>query len=174
MTLDDLVKIGELVSALVVLVSLIYVAVQLRSNNQIAQTSGHRDIIAQFNDWYKEMEDPSLVKIIVRGARDFDELSFEDKLRFDTYIHRFMHMVEQSIYMGRDHYIPRGFYDAFIRGALAFTSYGAAKWWSQAQLTFSPDLTTIVETARQETPDTPPIWELFPTFIFAHKNEKSL
>lgn len=83
------------------------------------------------------MEDRELVEIVNRGTEDFNSLSVEEKLSFDTFIHRFLQFTEQAMYMVRDRYIPAGSYDAFVFGAIAFTSHGAGAWWSDAKLTFS-------------------------------------
>ncbi len=169
MTITELGSIGELIGAILVLVTLIYLAIQLRANNDIAKVSGHRDLIKQFNDWYREMEDQALVEILIKGSSEFSQLSSQEQLKFDSFLHRYLHICEQAAYMGRGKFIPQGSYDAFMFAAVAMTSHGAREWWNESKLTYAADFVTMIEKVREQHPDISPIWELFPSIKFVHR-----
>ena len=156
------------------LFTLIYLSIQIRATNEIAKVDGHRDLIKQFNDWYGEMRDPSLMQVVLRGSENFGELSGEEQLLFETYMHRYFHVCEQAWYMGRNKYVPAGSYDAFMDAAVALSSHGAAEWWSNAKPTFAKDFVAMIDRKRTESPDLPPLSEFLPPYMYGHKSRSDV
>lgn len=173
MTIADLGSIAELISAILVLVSLIYLAFQLRSANEIARTDGHRDLIKQFVLWYTELRDPTLMSVLLRGSEDFAQLSGSEKLIFETCLNGYFQLCEQAHYMGRDKYLPAGTYDGFMIGAVAVTSHGGEEWWKNAKVNYAKDFVDMIDQLRKEQPISRPLRELFPTYMYADEIRKN-
>lgn len=57
-----------------VLVTLVYLAIELRANNRIAKSNGHRDIIKQHTTWYSLHQNSETAVILAKGALNFFEL----------------------------------------------------------------------------------------------------
>lgn len=169
MTIAELGSIGELVGAMLVLVTLVYLSVQLRATNSIAKADGHRDLIKQFNDWYQEMGDPVLMEIVLRASEDFTSLSGAEQLRFEVFMHKYFHICEQAWYMGRDKYVPIGSYDAFMDTTVILSSHGAQDWWKNSKPAFAKDFVEMVDARRAESPEPPPLSEFLPTYVYSHK-----
>jgi len=169
-TISEMGSIGELVGALLVLVTLVYLSVQLRATNDIAKADGHRDLIKQLNEWYGEMGDANLMALLLEGSESFDKLSGADQLRFDAFVHRYFHICEQAWYMGRDRYIPAGSYDAFMDAAVAMSSHGAQVWWKNAQPTFAKDFVAMIDERRSTGPDVPPLKDFLPAYMYIYKS----
>ena len=169
MSIEQLGNIGELISAIAVLITLIYLAIQLRAMNRIAQVDGHRDLIKQLNQHYEKMKEPLLMNILLKGSEDFDALSGQEQLTFETYMHSYFHICEQAWYMGRNRYVPAGSYDAFMNAAVALSSHGALRWWQNAKPTFADDFVAMIDERRASTPELPPLREFMPTYMYGCK-----
>lgn len=122
MTIEQLGSIGELIGALLVLITLIYLSLQVRTQNAIAKADGHRDLIKQLASLTRRIIDEDLSDLIVQGWLDFDSLTHVEKNRVDNFLHEYLHICEQAFYMGRDKYVPAGSYDAFMAAAASFIS----------------------------------------------------
>ena len=57
-----------------VLVTLVYLAIELRANNRIAKSNGHRDIVKQHTTWYSLHRNSETAVILAKGALNFSEL----------------------------------------------------------------------------------------------------
>ena len=83
MTLSDLASLGSFVSGLAVLISLIYLAVQVRQNRKhtAAQVSQSRvDLGLQQQNIF--LSDPAVVDLMLRAARGDTDLTDNEGLRF--------------------------------------------------------------------------------------------
>lgn len=94
--------IAELVGAIAVVVTLIFVVIQLRQNTQATHLMTLHDLI---DDQASTMDvlnaEPDLTRIFYDGLRDFDGLSREDRRRFVTYMTSTTRRFESLLYQIR-------------------------------------------------------------------------
>ena|SRR5215831_14228752 len=82
-TIQDLGNLGELVGAIATVVTLIYVAVQIRANTYAVQSAAAQAVHEAFATWYRMLAaDAQLAQIATNGLRDYASLSELDKARF--------------------------------------------------------------------------------------------
>ena len=85
MTLEDLGNLGEFVGALGVVVSLVYLAIQIRQNTSAVRTSTfHEAIRDQSNGIDQLNSDPELNRIWYDGLHHFEALPEDEQRRFAT------------------------------------------------------------------------------------------
>ena len=90
MSLQDLGSIGELVGGFAIVVSLIYVALQIRQNTRqvsentrSVQRDSWRNSVQDANSWrYSLIHHPDVADLYRRGLRDAESLGSNDWLRF--------------------------------------------------------------------------------------------
>ena len=83
MTLDDLANIGQLIGAIAVVISLIYVAWQIRQNTNAVRSATAQSVHEHFANWYHLVAaDDELAKIVANGLRDYASLSEHQRVRF--------------------------------------------------------------------------------------------
>ncbi len=86
MDLSQLANLGEFVGGITVLVTLIYLAVQLRSGNELARdNASHRWTEFSFELSGRIVTDRELAEIWVRGGSDFHDLDAVDQQRLVLY-----------------------------------------------------------------------------------------
>ena len=83
MNLTDLANIGQVIGAIAVVISLIYVALQIRQNTNAVRAATVQSVHEHFANWYNFFaSDASLSQIAIRGLKDYGCLSEMDKARF--------------------------------------------------------------------------------------------
>ena len=83
MNLNDLANIGQVIGAVAVVVSLFYVAHQIRQNTNAVRSATAQAVHEHFANWYQLVAaDSELSKIVATGLRDYGSLSEEKRVRF--------------------------------------------------------------------------------------------
>jgi hypothetical protein len=83
MNLNDLANLGQIIGALAVVVSLIYVALQIRQNTNAVRAATAQSVHEHFASWYHLLaSDESLSQVVIDGLKDYGSLSEKDKARF--------------------------------------------------------------------------------------------
>jgi len=82
MNLTDLANIGQVIGAIAVVISLIYVALQIRQNTNAVRAATAQSVHEHFANWYTTFaSDPSLSAVAINGLKDYGSLSETDKAR---------------------------------------------------------------------------------------------
>jgi hypothetical protein len=82
MTLDQFGSIGEIVGAVGVVVSLVYLAIQIRKNTETERTSTYQSIVSDFGALNNTMAStPELSHLFVRAMENYHQLSADEKAR---------------------------------------------------------------------------------------------
>ncbi len=83
MTIQDLGSIGELVAAIATVVTLVYLAIQIRANTTAIKAEGRRAGLAAGTPIRVALaQDRELARVFNTGLGDFEKLDAEDKTRF--------------------------------------------------------------------------------------------
>ncbi len=83
MNLSDLANLGQIIGALAVVVSLIYVALQIRQNTNAVRSAVAQVVHEHFASWYHLLAaDAELSQVAVNGLQDYASLSERNKARF--------------------------------------------------------------------------------------------
>jgi hypothetical protein len=119
--------IGQIVGALAVVVSLIYLAREIRSNARSARVTSLHDI----NRWLGELvEHPNLGELYYRGIHGLASLENADLVRFSTLMVQLFYIHQELYYQQLDgHLDPRlsDGLDAVMRDINAYP--GVQAWW---------------------------------------------
>jgi hypothetical protein len=119
--------IGQIVGAIAVVFSLIYLAREIRSNARSARVASLHDI----NRWFGELvEHPHLGELYYRGIHDFASLESADLVRFGALMVQLFYIHQELYYQQLDgHLDPRlsDGLDAVMRDINAYP--GVQAWW---------------------------------------------
>ena len=101
MTIQDVGAIGEIVGAAAVVVTLIYLSIQLRQYNKGLRTSTFHTTMHEFNQLNISQLDPSLAGLMDKGLREFDSLTQLEKYQFSwlmrSYVNVWENMYQQYL-----------------------------------------------------------------------------
>ncbi len=137
MELAELANIGEFVGGVAVLVTLIYLVIQVRQGNSNSRASARQSLI---DTWSKTMfdlgHDRELLRIGGAGFRDFESLSDPDKTQFVFLMSQYVGNVYNGILLYREGLLDLETLDQ-IGGLIAWAVVmkGGSAWW---ELTIHP------------------------------------
>jgi len=147
MTLQDLGSLGEFVAAIATVVTLVYLAVQIRQNTRSIRASSFQ---ASTRDTFEIIDhialDPELNRIYFAGTRDYRSLCQEDRRRFGSYMMSLLGRWENLEFQCEQGVLDRSafsFFHANMR--VAFAQPGTWQWWDKARHLFSPGVQRLIE-----------------------------
>ena len=146
MELGELANYAEVVGGVAVLISLIYVAFQIRQNTSVVRTSNYADLsfkISEFNQLIAVH--PDLADIYIRGLESYDQLSDIEKTRFNMSISRLMQAVQAMFHLRQRGYIDGKLAQTnFDSVALFLAAPGLQEWWQDNNRWWESDFQQLV------------------------------
>lgn len=147
MNWDALGAMAELLGAIGVIVSLLYLARQIRQSTRTEKARAHRDIFSALNVHTGHMLGPENIDLLITGIRDFESLKGGDRLRFDHLMLGYFNSVESTLFykdallLGED-VLQNWAYTLKTR----FLPYaGVRAWWEEARSIFNPEMQAWVD-----------------------------
>ena len=98
MELETLGLIAEVGGGLATVITLIYVAVQVRENTASSKRAALDNYIDQIGRWMSSLrESPDTLRIFLEGNTDFNNFSSEDKFRYHLVMGEFLAYCESAL-----------------------------------------------------------------------------
>lgn len=138
MTIEQLGNIGEFVAAIATVITLIYLAFQLRQNTRALRATAFQSVVSEMGKNVEPLvNNADLAEIFIKGANHPENLSAAERIRVNSlYVATFRRL--ESVYvqytlgtMNRDN--KQGFEESII--PLLQSSYGKT-WWKEAKSSF--------------------------------------
>jgi len=82
MTLSTLANIADLLAALGIIASVIFVAFEVRKSSEQARMSNWNAVLSSLREHKRRTDDPYVADLVVRGRKDFEALTEAEKLTF--------------------------------------------------------------------------------------------
>jgi hypothetical protein len=146
-TLQDLGNLGEFAAAVATLITLVYLAIQVRQNTRAVRNSTVQEIGRDLAAGMDQLNpDPALNRIWYEGIRDFGALSQEEQRRFASYFTSVLRRYENLLYQTRHGTLdPDAWLGVRRQLGFAFAQAGTVVWWKQAKNLFHPDLVKFID-----------------------------
>lgn len=145
---------AEAVGIIAVVLSLVYVGLEVRQNTSAIQTSTSQSVYAQFMDaTMPALENPELAELIVRADTAPNSLSRADSLRYDLYL-TFGINVYEAVYTSLEQgTMEPGIAAAWLDGMSYWScAPGARAYWSATAEAYAPGfraaMDSVVSTTR--------------------------
>ena len=129
--------VGQMLGAVGVIISIIYLAAQIRTQNKESHRAAMNVLTSHWSDLNRTLvENPEMAVLWLRALRSFDDLDAKSKLRFGAHLGRFLRMAD-SLYLNvldgtLDKRLWRG-YERTIADTVAYpgfqTSWATRKHW---------------------------------------------
>jgi len=138
--------IAELIASAGVIVSLIYLAVQIRHQTSENLLSATHELARQINDVFSGVsENSELAEIYLRGIKDYDSLSSVEKVRFSSFFARLMRTMESMYSRHRHNQIYPRIWPGIEESLRDFHNYpGVQIWWTGSSHWYSDEFQTWV------------------------------
>lgn len=142
--------IGEILGAVAVVVTLLYLAIQIRQNSRAVQVSALRDTTAQWNHWsHLLVSSPDLAEIVCRGNRSFGDLSEADALRYGGFVQTFFDNAESYRTLIEVHKVDKDMkvLETIVRRRLGIQ--GFSEWWDENAADYGADFAGWIDKLRR-------------------------
>ena len=147
MTLNELGSLGEFISGLAVVVTLVYLAIQIRHNTRAVRSSMHQDMVESTLRIAESMSDnPDVGRIVLKANRDYDNLTREEFIRFEAYAERVFSNFESVFYSYRNSMIEQDLWESWEASYLSDLSREAIRrFWQDERPQHLRDFMNFVD-----------------------------
>jgi len=156
MNLSALSEVSQIVASLGVIVSLVFVALELRKNTAQSKLSNYSDLVNRYISVYAITNDIGMSELVTRGRQSYASLSDAEKLSFGHYLEQICIANESSLIYDDSVVHKRGLSSTLwakhIRYHLSFP--GAREWFEEFEqqrgfpLTYSSAIHSVLATDR--------------------------
>jgi hypothetical protein len=133
---------AESVGSLAVIITLVYLTIQLRQNTKAIEHSTYRGVIDDANQWmYKLIENPEIAELYQAGMRG-DEQSSSDRLRFG--------LLMNTLFLHWNHALQAGAFEVVNNSQMTgvLSHPGGATYWRRTManktISLSPEFIDLV------------------------------
>ena len=156
MNWDAIAAVAESVGAAGVILTLVYLAAQVRGNTRAVKAATYDSIVAQFRDWNAPFRSsPELTAQFVRQLEEIESLDTESKQHAVHVFYDFFKLAENLHYQHRMGMIEASLWDGW---AALFTQYltapGTAWYWERRRSFYAKEFVEWVD-ALHEIADAP-------------------
>ena len=147
MSLEDLGNIGEFAAAVTVVVSLLYLAWQIRQNTEWARRSTYGSLKQDIQHFRAMVvQDSDVARIHRDGLKDLQSLDEYDRWRFGALMqHLFSHLEDLFRFRGDSTFDYGDEVVLWMAGRP-----GAREWWKVAKRLYSREFQSYIETLLKE------------------------
>jgi len=141
MNWDAIGAVGEVFGAVAVVVSVVYLAIQVGKQTEESKLAATRDLATQFQAGLDMLaQDGELTSIWAAGVQDYRSLSHDDRLRLSMYFQRMTRVIEaQYLHLHTENVNP-AYFESIQMSFSEFLSYpGAQQWWELSKGLFGVD-----------------------------------
>jgi hypothetical protein len=147
MTLEDLGNIGEFLGALAVVISLVYLAVQIRQNTRAVRSASHQSLVSSEQAIQASVSDNrEVARIVVQANKDFDGLDEEDRLRFVMLVSRMLSNFENIYYQYSRGLLDEDLWQPWLEGMNFFVQQpGLRRYWEAFKFGYAEPFRELIE-----------------------------
>jgi hypothetical protein len=154
MNWDAIGAVAELLGAAGVIVSLGYLAIQIRQNTAALRGNAHEVAVEHLTGVLLHLTaNPALAQLVARGSRDFASLPYEERLQLGSYWYAVFVGAEGSLLQWKRGNLDKSVWErdlSILRPWLS--SPGVMDWYSRNAIEFTPEFkATIDRESRRQT-----------------------
>ena len=146
MSLSDLASIGSFVSGLAVLVSLIYLSLQVRQNTLAHRVTAHMGRYAFVQQQVQMLMDPAIAALTLKGFQDIENLSELEAYQIHNHLHAFIVGSEEMYWLHAQGSLDDHAFDTQMSVLLQILRSPAGRAsWELGKSTMAPPFLKYVE-----------------------------
>jgi len=165
--LDNLAKLSEFVGGIVLVISLVYLAYQVRQNTQSLRSENYARVLDRMSTVQSQLsKDPELHHVFMVGAEDPARLSRAERLRFSWALYELFGAGEFMYHQSRDKALPPAVWARWEATIGWWLSHpGMRAWWSAKPVPLAADFEAFGDGILQGRPYDPSVVERWHRFV---------
>ncbi len=148
MSLGEWASIASLVSAVALVVSVIYVSIQIRNNTRAVRATAFQQVVDSFAGISLEIaKDRNLVDLYLRGSQDFASLSDVERTQYSLMLLSFLRRAENVFFQTEIHLLQSDHWSGIRDSIKAIVDPpGARECWSVINCHLNPEFRAFIGT----------------------------
>jgi len=140
MNWEALGAIAEILAAIGVIISFVYLARQIRQNTQVQRRSNVRDIAQDLATTLRSISsDADMSALALRAFSGLDSLDAVERYRFDCFFYSWLAAFERALLDRRDGEYPDEYLSPMSVAIAGFLrTAGGRAWWRERSVWFTP------------------------------------
>ena len=158
---DAIGALGEVIGAVAVIASLLYVGFQLRQGQLVERAAAQRELLLQCKSWFGSASESQEKFDAIRAAlADFDAASEFEKEVFSAWGFGIVFICEMAYYMHRDGFLNDASFYGVEQGTLGILrTSGGQRWWALSREIVGTDISAHLDRRLAELGDAIPPWD---------------
>ena len=171
--LESLANLGEIIGAVAVVVSLVYLAVQVRQNTRAQRTENFSRALDRIAAIQSSLSGDSETAVVVaKGVVDPENLTPRERIRFTWAMYELFGAFEFIFLASRETAIPEEVWERWSSaGAWWLALPGVQVWWQIRPIPFTRSFTAYVEALLENNPTDPETSRRYENFVSQGKYE---
>ena len=158
MTLSDVASIGSLISGLAVLISLVYLSLQVRQSERNQRASIRQGRTTRVIDLNVALLEPSVAVAMSKGHSGAEDISETQLQQFRFWYRATFYMAEDTFYQHKDRLLNESAFGTSLAGwKIVLTSPGVRVMWKGLRSGFDGEFVEFMDKLLAETPVRLPI-----------------
>ncbi|MDX1405477.1 MAG: hypothetical protein R3192_13105 [Woeseiaceae bacterium] len=152
-------NISEIFGTVIVVISLVYVGVQVRQNTRTQQVHAAQNFVGIYNTFTSDLTRPDLATLWYKGIQSFHQLQEGEAVQFSALAGQLMRVFESAYLQWRAGALEDQLWQASIksiRDTLAMPGFG--QWWEFRKSWYSEDYRLFIDTIAASSGDSSPIY----------------
>jgi len=149
LNLDAAAAIGEIIGAAAVVISVVYLAIQIRKQTEESRLAATRDLAFHSQENFQQLvQDPELLEVYRLGIADYDSLPENERLRLSIFFANVFRVAELQYLHGTRNRTDPIHSESMGRGlSEGLTFPGMRRWWELSRDMFDDEFQDEVERA---------------------------
>ena len=145
--LSDMASIAEVIGAVAIVISLMYVGVQLNDSTRAVRSASANETSAAISSWYTQIGSNSQAsQVFIDGITSPESLSREEMIQFIFMVHGIFIEYQSAYYPAQEGTLDAGLQESFTATLLGVREMpGFALYWKQRGNYFKPDFKSYVD-----------------------------
>jgi len=147
MNWDAIGAVGEIIGAMAVVISVVYLGVQIRRQTDQARLAATREIAIAWNTTLTPLiENQELTDLFLKAGPGYDALPNHERLRVAGVYMQMMRLLEQQyLHVGKGNIDPAFFESADRTYADFLVTPGIQEWWERHRTHYSDGFRSLVD-----------------------------
>ena len=167
MDLDSLAKLSEFVGGIVLIISLVYLAYQLRQNTQSLRTENYARVLERMSAVQAQLSiNPDIHHVFMVGAEDPARLTRAERVRFSWALYELFGAGEFMFHQARENALPAAVWARWEAAIGWWLSHpGMRAWWVAKPAPLAQDFEEFANAIMRGAPYDPPAIERWRRFV---------
>ena len=145
---------GEMVSGIAVVASLVFVGLEIRKNTRATNASANHSVVQIANDFNRLITNPGMAELFLEGSSKYPDLEPATRLKFEHLMFSHFNMISVAFFHDRDVTFDNS-EDLRMIIRFRFRQDGIQRWWAVHKGGFKSDVVQFVESVKNEMAEAP-------------------